>query len=441
MNKLEVEYKLKDNKLTEGWKRGSLYKVCKVQGGFAFKSEEFLKDGIPLIKISNINGESVKLEKNNSYVSNNRLKFYKSFIIKEGDILIALSGATVGKIGRIKSIKLSLLNQRVGRFIEYPDFISKKYLFYILLKGEMLKYVINNAASSAQPNISPSFIENFQILFPSSLTEQSKIAEILETVDEAIDKTDAIVEKYKRIKQGLMQDLLTRGIDGNGQIRTEKTHKFKDSPLGRIPEEWGTMELGVVGNIISGSTPSTNKAEFWNGSIVWITPDDLSKLENKYVYTSSRKISKKGLQRCSAKMIPKNSIVISSRAPIGYLAISKINMATNQGCKSIVLKNLFDVEFIYYCLHLYITKMIMLGSGTTFSEISKTELNKLKIAIPKFKEEQQRIALILSQIDDTIEKEQKYKEKLERIKQGLMEDLLTGKVRVNHLIKEGVESV
>ena len=234
-----------------------------------------------------------------------------------------------------------------------------------------------------------------------------------------------------------MQDLLTRGIAESDELgvmsyelRDEKKHRFKDSPLGRIPEEWEVVELGEIGSIRSGSTPDTSKPEFWNGNIVWITPDDLSKLEGKYIYTSSRKITKKGLQNCSAKIIPKNSVVISSRAPIGYLAISKVDITTNQGCKSVVLNKLFEIEFIYYCLFQYIDKMIMLGSGTTFSEISKTELSKLKIAVPIAKSEQKRIAKILSQIDEALEKEQKYKEKLERIKRGLMEDLLTGKVRV-----------
>ncbi|ABS60371.1 restriction modification system DNA specificity domain [Fervidobacterium nodosum Rt17-B1] len=283
---------------------------------------------------------------------------------------------------------------------------------------------------------------SFEIFLPP-IFEQQKIAEILKTVDRAIEKTGKIIEKYKRIKQGLMQDLLTKGVvsEGEGEsekwrLRNEKIDKFKDSPLGRIPEEWEVVRLGETGRIVSGATPDTSKPQFWNGDIVWVTPDDLSK-QKKYIYTSQRKISKDGLNSCAAKIIPRDSIVLSSRAPIGYLSIVKTNYATNQGCKSIILnKNYYDEDFFYYCLHRYINKMISLGSGTTFNEISKSQLAKLEVKVPCLLSEQHRIASILSQIDEVIEKEQAYKEKLERVKKGLMEDLLTGKVRVNHLIEE-----
>lgn len=423
MNKLEIENKLKDNKLIEGWKSGSLYKVCKVQGGFAFKSEEFLKDGIPLIKISNINDGSVKLEKNNSYVSNNRLKFYKSFIIKEGDILIALSGATVGKIGRIKGIKLSLLNQRVGRFIEYSNVISKKYLFYTLLKGEMLKYIINNAASSAQPNISPFFIENFKILFPSSLTEQCKITEILETIDETIEKTDAIIEKYKRIKQGLMQDLFIRGIDENGQIRSEETHKFKDSPLGRIPEEWGVVKLKDVVEYKQPYNYIVEGTKYEETGIPVLTAGKSFVLgytnENEGIYSD----------------VP---VIIFDDFTTDSKFVNFPFKVKSSAMKFLKEKNKEEVVLKYIFENMQLIKYPSIGGDHKRRWIS--EFQNICIPLPPFPE-QHHIVSVLSQIDETVEKEQNYKQKLERIKQGLMEDLLTGKVRVNHLIKEGAESV
>jgi type I restriction enzyme S subunit len=266
------------------------------------------------------------------------------------------------------------------------------------------------------------------------LPEQRKIAQILETVDNAIEKTEKIIEKYKRIKQGLMQDLLTKGIDEKGNIRSEKTHKFKDSPVGRIPEEWEVVRLEEVGEIISGSTPSTYNSEYWNGEIVWITPDDLSKAKTLFIENSSRKITQKGLRSCSARIIPAYSVVISSRAPIGYVKVSKVPFTTSQGCKSIAYNGKFSSEFLAILLSNKVQDMINLGSGTTFQEITKSNLKKLLIPLPPLSE-QKRIAEILSQIDQAIEKEEKYKQKLERLKKGLMEDLLTGKVRVNKLLE------
>jgi len=406
--------KLKDKKteneanLPEGWKRVSLGEILSFRNG---KSPQIVDGGMYPI-----------------YGSNGLIGFTNDYFLNGVFLLVGRVGAS-GETHLVSGKVWASDNCLIG---ECKSDTTPVFIYYLLKYLDLKKFI----TQTAQPLITQSFVNNLQIILPP-LPEQHKIAEILETIDNAIEKTDRIIEKYKRIKQGLMQDLLTKGIDENGQIRSEETHRFKDSPLGRIPEEWGGVELGEIGSIKSGSTPDTSKPEFWNGNIVWITPDDLSKLEGKYIYTSSRKITKKGLQNCSAKIIPKNSVVISSRAPIGYLAISKVDITTNQGCKSVVLNKLFEIEFIYYCLFQYIDKMIMLGSGTTFSEISKTELSKLKIAVPIAKSEQQRIASILSQIDEAIEKEQKYKEKLERIKRGLMEDLLTGKVRVNELIDGG----
>ena len=124
--------------------------------------------------------------------------------------------------------------------------IDTKYLYYFLFKKInhiTFRYFIGSGLEHLQKD---DLKRRFELLFPEKPEEQRKIAEILETVDNAIEKTDAIIEKYKRIKQGLMQDLLTRGIDENGQIRSEETHRFKDSPLGRIPEEWKVVELGEM---------------------------------------------------------------------------------------------------------------------------------------------------------------------------------------------------
>ena len=358
--------------------------------------------------------------------------------LKKGLILIEKSGGSTD----IPAGKVAILKQdfegTCSNFIQIlkpNNACNSYYLFYRLLYNFK-----NNLTEKYQQKTTGiiNFIlkEYFNEYIPlPPLPEQQKIAEILETIDNAIEKTDKIIEKYKRIKQGLMQDLLTKGIDENGNIRNEKTHKFKDSPLGRIPEEWEVVRLGEVGSIVSGSTPSTYNDEYWNGEIVWITPNDLSNIENIFIENSSRKITQKGLKSCSIKIISANSVVISSRAPIGYVKVSKVPFTTNQGCKSIEYNGKFSPIFLAFLLSNKVQDMINLGSGTTFQEISKSNLANLLIPLPPLPE-QQRIAEILSQTDQTIGKEQQYKEKLQRTKQGLMQDLLTGKVRVNHLVEE-----
>jgi type I restriction enzyme S subunit len=328
------------------------------------------------------------------------------------------------------------LHQRTYAIFNFKG-LDGMFLYYLmhLLRVNLIRTAVGTTVLSLRL---PHF-QNLELPLPP-LPEQRKIAEILETVDNAIEKTEKIIEKYKRIKQGLMQDLLTKGIDEKGNIRSEKTHKFKDSPLGRIPEEWEVVRLGEVGEIISGSTPSTYNSEYWNGEIVWITPEDLSKIKTLFIENSSRKITQKGLRSCSARIIPAYSVVISSRAPIGYVKVSKVPFTTSQGCKSIAYNGKFSPEFLAIMLSNKVQDMINLGSGTTFQEITKSNLKKLLIPLPPLPE-QKRIAEILSQIDQTIEKEERYKQKLERLKKGLMEDLLTGKVRVNKLLEGEVNEM
>lgn len=204
-----------------------------------------------------------------------------------------------------------------------------------------------------------------------------------------------------------------------------------------IPEGWKLLEINKFSEVISGSTPRTSNPEFWNGNIIWITPDDLGKNSEIYVDSSSRKISELGLKNSSAKLIPEKSIVISSRAPIGYLAIVTSKYTTNQGCKSLRLFDSIIPEYIYYALYLNINFIKRMGEGTTFAEISKTELEKISILIPISQLEQEKIAKILLDVDYSIYSTRNLIKKYERIKKGLMQDLFTKGIDENGNIRSG----
>jgi len=192
-----------------------------------------------------------------------------------------------------------------------------------------------------------------------------------------------------------------------------------------IIEGWQSKRFDEFGTLLSGSTPSTRISTFWDGEIVWVTPYDLSRLNTPYLYDSAKKITEKGLDGCSAQLVPIGSIVMSSRAPIGYVAIPLVEFCTNQGCKSIKLKNNYDSEFTYYNIVFNMDKVKSLGEGTTFAEISKTALSSVELDFPKSKLEQTKIAEVLSTVDRSIEQTEALIAKQQRIKTGLMQDLLT----------------
>ena len=161
-------------------------------------------------------------------------------------------------------------------------------------------------------------------------------------------------------------------------------------------------KLGEIAEIYTGSTPSTKEFDNYDGNIVWATPKDLSDQNSKYFYQGSRNITQKGFDSCSTQLIPANNILMSSRAPIGLFAINKVDCCTNQGFKNIVLdKKITDVDFMYYFLKYHVKEIEALGSGTTFKEVSKTSFEKYEISIPSL-DNQQKIASVLSALDDKI---------------------------------------
>lgn len=177
--------------------------------------------------------------------------------------------------------------------------------------------------------------------------------------------------------------------------------------------------LGEIAEIYNGSTPSTKELDNYDGEIIWATPKDLSMQNSKYFYRGERNITQKGFDSCSAQMIPANNILMSSRAPIGLFAINKVDCCTNQGFKNIVLnKSISDVDFMYYFLKYHVKEIESLGSGTTFKEISKTSFENFKISIPPLPV-QQKIAAVLSALDEKIALNSRINAKLEAMAKRL----------------------
>ena len=179
--------------------------------------------------------------------------------------------------------------------------------------------------------------------------------------------------------------------------------------------KWKTCTINDLGRVIGGATPSTKKPEnYENGNIAWITPKDLAGFSGRYISNGERNITEQGLKSCSAQLIPKHSILFSSRAPIGYIAIAANEVCTNQGFKSIVPNDSIDYLFLYYLLKYNKKKIESLGSGTTFKEVSGSTMKSIQVTIPETIEEQRKISTILSLIDDKIEENEKINKNLEQ---------------------------
>ncbi|PHR43323.1 MAG: hypothetical protein COA32_16485 [Fluviicola sp.] len=161
-----------------------------------------------------------------------------------------------------------------------------------------------------------------------------------------------------------------------------------------MKEGWKIKTLGEVSDVLNGGTPKTKVKEYWGGNINWITPKDLGKLEQIYVSETPRKITDLGLQKSSAKLFVENSIILSTRAPIGHLAINLVPMATNQGCRGIVPNSELEVHYLFYFLKLNVKLLNDLGTGTTFKELSTRSLESVEVPIPPLAEQKQIVKLL-----------------------------------------------
>lgn len=188
------------------------------------------------------------------------------------------------------------------------------------------------------------------------------------------------------------------------------------------PKNWKTTTLEEIAEIVGGGTPSTKESSFWDGDIPWITPKDLSGYQSVYIEGGERHITEEGLKNSSVKLLPKNSILFSSRAPIGYIAINKIPVTTNQGFKSLIPKEGTDYRFLYYWLSYNKENIEKQASGSTFAEVSGSVMKNIEITLPETIEEQHGIAAILGSLDDKIELLRAQNKTLESIAQTLFRE-------------------
>lgn len=176
---------------------------------------------------------------------------------------------------------------------------------------------------------------------------------------------------------------------------------------------WKTVKLSDIGEIVGGATPPTSREEYYNGDIPWITPKDLAGYHERYITRGERNITKEGLDACSVRMMPQNTVLFSSRAPIGYVAIAKNAICTNQGFKSIIPNNNIDSLFLYYLMIYNRDKIASMGSGTTFKEVSATTMRSIEVDIPDI-QTQRTISNILNSLDEKIEVNQRISDNLQQ---------------------------
>lgn len=213
--------------------------------------------------------------------------------------------------------------------------------------------------------------------------------------------------------------------------------------IGKIPENWGTRRLKAIATIANGATPESGEPDYWDGNIKWATPEDLSLIQGRFISDTRRKITKKGYESCAAKIVPNQSIVISTRAPIGLLAESTDSMCFNQGCRGLVPSNGFDTGFLYYYVLMSQTTLDSFGTGSTFKELSRKNLADFQIPYPPH-DQQKRVSHFLDSktalIDRVIGQKRKLIDLLKEKRTAIINRAVTRGLDENvELVDSGVE--
>jgi len=322
-------------------------------------------------------------------------------------LLVSGNGANVGYVHYYN-----------GKFNTYQrtyvisDFSADVHFLKLFLDRNLQDRIRVEVNAGNTPYITMGTLTEMEVVLPSNPTQQRAIAETLSDVDGLIAALNKLIAKKRAIKQAAMQQLLT------GKTR-----------LPGFTGEWKMKMLGEIADIKNGSTPSTQVDAFWNGSIPWCIPTDITSTPGKYLTRTERRITKDGLASCAASLLPAGALLLCTRATIGEVKIAATEICTNQGFKSLVCRQDMSNEFLYYLLLTLKHQMLEKAIGSTFLEVGKKDVSSIVISLPQYNE-QLAIATVLSDMDAEIEALERRRDKTQQIKQGMMQQLLTGRIRL-----------
>ena len=369
------------------------------------------KSIFPLTKLSDVvsmkSGESITAERITSEgkfpcFGGNGLRGYTTTFTHDGSYtLVGRQGALCGNVTFVS-----------GRFYasEHAIVVTPKketdikFMSYVLYDMNLNQY----SESSAQPGLSVKKLLELEYPIPQNKEEQTAIAEALSDIDSLISSLQKLIEKKKAIKQGAMQELLT------GKKR-----------LPGFSGEWKKYKVGEIGVVVTGSTPPRSNRNLWGGNFPWVSACDFI---GKYISSSYEHVTSEGKNYC--RILPAESVLVTCIASIGLNGIAAIPLATNQQINAIVCNNDFYNEIVYYSLVYNKEKLKLMAGQTAVPIISKQQFEEFEILLPRNVLEQKAIAKVLSDMDCEIEQLEKKLAKYQQIKQGMMQELLTGRIRL-----------
>lgn len=409
------ETKFKDTeigKIPEEWEVRTINSFCSVKTGpfgSMLHAEDYVAKGTPIVTTEHFkNGILPLVGKDIPQIGIEDLKRMSSYTLTKDDIVFSRVGSV--DINALVTVRQKgwLFSGRVLRVRPFKQ-TDSLYLHYGLLKHSVRSDIVSRAVGLTMASINTKILGETELSLPP-LNEQRRIASALTSIDNLISSLGKLIEKKKNIKQGAMQQLLT------GKTR-----------LKGFTEPWVYRKISEIATTSSGGTPSRSIPNYYYGDIKWFTTTEL---KDNYLYDSVEHITREALNNSSAKMFSANTILMAMYgATIGKLGVLKEPSTTNQACCAIKCNDIVEI-FLFYILLYNRKSIIEKGCGAGQPNISQAIVNELPFLVPPCEKEQQAIATILTKMDNEITALEAKRAKYEAIKQGMMQQLLTGKIRL-----------
>lgn len=410
--------------MSSPWTQTELGEVITLQRGFDLPIQERRKGDVPVVSSSGITGRHERA-------------------------MVEAPGVVTGRYGTIGQV-----------FFMEEDFWPLNTTLYVKdFKGNdprFVSYLLRTvdfascSDKSSVPGVNRNHLHRLRVTFPRSISEQQAIAHILGTLDDKIGLNRQMNETLESMERAIFKswfvdfDPVRAKAEGRRPLGVDAEtvalfpDSLEDSPLGKIPKGWRVSPIGRVVDAVGGSTPRTQESKFWDGDIHFCTPKDMAPLEFPVLLDTERRITETGLQEIGSGLLPVGTVLLSSRAPIGYLAVAQIPVAVNQGIIAVICDKELPNLYVLHWIQENLDTIIANANGTTFLEISKKNFRPIPVVVPS--------APVLSRFMETVSPLHKRivgnvreSKTLASIRDTLLPKLISGQIRVDGTESSSVE--
>jgi type I restriction enzyme S subunit len=414
--------------LISNWEKTLLVDVVSILGDGLHGTPQYDKDGeYYFINGNNLSNGKIVFKEDTKRVSQLEYEKYKKNL-NDRTILVSING-TLGNVALYNGERCIL--GKSACYFNVKNEVDKLFVKYVVSTREFKEYISRFANGTTIKNVSLKVMRNYKFLLPE-VSEQQAIGATLSCIDNKIELNNAINKNLEEMAQALFKRWFVdfEFPNENGEPYKSSGGEFEESDLGLIPKGWRVGTLSDLGEVVGGATPSKSKEEYYTlRGIPWLTPKDLSINKNKYISRGQIDITEEGFKSSSTRLVPKGTILFSSRAPIGYIAISKNEMTTNQGFKSLIPYEHIGSEFLYYVMKFNTETIENRASGSTFKEISGSEMKRVPVIIPPVDIIKQ-FNITVEPVGIMVEKCEMESDSLIQLRDTLLPKLMSGEIRV-----------